>query len=58
MIASPRITAPANITAPCPALEGLPELANMGDLLEVSIRNNQEYAECAAKHKALAELVK
>jgi len=37
-------------------LEGLPEQANMGDLLEVSIRNNQAYADCATKHSKLVEL--
>lgn len=57
-IVAPKVTPAANLTSACEELEDLPEGANMGDLLEVSIRNNQAYAECSSKHKKLSEWVK
>ena len=44
----------ANLTTTCPILSK-PSSPNMGDLLSFAIETTQQYGECAAKHRALAE---
>jgi len=55
---SAKVQAPANLVALCADLDELPKNSNMGDLLNIAIKNNQTYIECADRHKTLAEWLK
>jgi hypothetical protein len=58
MLPVPAVLPPANLTAPCPELEPVPEAADLGDLLQESINLAVDYRRCAARHNELADWVK